>query len=67
MMAKHQKRLDWVRQHLSAVLDWMALDPAGDWQVHALFVVDLELFTPYLREAPIPVVSVARLASEGLL
>jgi len=58
----HQRRVDWICKHLDEVLAWLGIDHTGEWKVEPLIVVDQELFTPFLRQSPIPVVSFAELA-----
>lgn len=52
----HGQRVQWVREHLTAVLDWLGVNDGRRWKVEPLIVVDRELFTPYLRNSPIPIV-----------
>jgi hypothetical protein len=61
---KHQRRVDWVREHIGEVLDWLHLPRDGDWQVEPLIVVDQELMTPYLYASPIRVIALAELDTE---
>ena len=61
---KHQRRVDWLREHIGEVLDWLQLSRDGDWQVEPLIVVDQELMTPYLYASPIRVIAFAELDAE---
>ncbi len=56
-VAKHERRVAWIREHTAAVASWLGLDSATPWAVDGLIVVDRELLTPYLHRAALPVVS----------
>jgi len=57
----HQQRVQWVREHLSEVLDWLGISAGQRWKVEPLIVVDRDLFTPYLQSSPIPIVPLEEL------
>jgi hypothetical protein len=61
---KHQRRVEWLREHIGEVLDWLGLPQDGDWQIEPLIVVDQELMTPYLYTSPMRVVAVVELEEE---
>jgi hypothetical protein len=64
IVARHDKRVKWVKQNLQVVLKWLGLgDPKG-WKVDAYIVVDHPLMAPYLKQMPIRLVSFAELESE---
>lgn len=58
---KHQRRVEWVRQHLHEVVTWLGSDSTGEWTLESLIVVDQALFAPYLRRSPIRVVTIEQL------
>jgi hypothetical protein len=60
----HKRRTDWVREHLTELLDWLKIKPAKGWKLESLIVVDRELFTPYLQDSPIPIVAIEKLRDE---
>jgi hypothetical protein len=57
----HQQRVQWVREHLLEVLEWLGVGTPKGWKIEPLIVVDRELFTPYLQESPIPIVPLEEL------
>jgi hypothetical protein len=62
LLGKHARRLDWLIAHREAVLADLAL-PEADWTIKGAFVVDDDL-GPYIRETPVPVLTLARLMAE---
>ncbi|HXM36341.1 MAG TPA: hypothetical protein VN920_14200 [Pyrinomonadaceae bacterium] len=58
IVALHQRRTDWARQHVSELLEWLDIKVTKGWKVFPLIVVDRELFTPYLVNSPIPITAV---------
>jgi hypothetical protein len=56
IIERHQKRVDWVKQHLKEVLEWLDLDTSLGWSVDGLVVVDRELFTPHLEKSSMSVI-----------
>ena len=58
---KHQRRVEWVRQHLHEVVMWLGGDSPDEWTLESLIVVDQALFAPYLRHSPIRVVTIEQL------
>jgi hypothetical protein len=61
MVERHQKRVDWVREHMPQILEWLKLDSKQIWQVEPVLIVDQELMSAYLQTSPIPVVSLEEL------
>jgi hypothetical protein len=61
IVERHQKRTNWIREHLTLVLDWLKVEPTEGWKVEPLIVVDQELLTSYLRASPIRVISLEEL------
>src|SRR5437660_3774997 len=61
IVERHQKRTDWIREHITLVLDWLNIDSTQEWKVEPLIVLDQELLTSYLRASPIRVMSLEEL------
>lgn len=58
----HSERIDWLRDHLDEVLQWLGLEPGGGkWRVEGLIVVSRPLVTPYFTDSPLRVVTVEEL------
>jgi hypothetical protein len=57
-------RADWVREHLPQILTWLRFHDSPDWRVEPLIVVDMELMTPHLVAAPVPVLAIEELRRE---
>jgi hypothetical protein len=60
IVARHQRRVAWLRAHLNGVIGWLSL-PSGPWRVEGLIVVSAELVGPHVRQTAIPVVDIAAL------
>lgn len=57
-LEKHLARTEWIRQHLSLLIEEFQL--AGepeDWALKPVIVTDRQLFTPNLKESAIPVLA----------
>jgi hypothetical protein len=61
IVERHQKRSDWVKNHVPQILEWLKLDSKQIWQVEPVLIVDQELMSVYLQTSPIPVVSLEEL------
>jgi hypothetical protein len=61
IIVRHQRRVDWVRNHLADILKWAGVDDNNNWRVESLIVVDEELFTPYLQQSPVQIVAFQQL------
>ncbi len=63
---RHVERVDWLREHLTEVLDWLGLgtEESGVWNVEGLMVLDIELMSPYLVDPPLPVITYRELREE---
>jgi hypothetical protein len=59
-LAKHVRRVQWLEEHRQHLIDELAL-PGADWIIEGAFVVDDDLLGPYLREPPVPVMTLDRL------
>jgi hypothetical protein len=62
----HRERIQWLRDHLAACLQWAKLSAAevaavDEWRVDGLVVVDQELASPFFVESSFPTMSVRRL------
>jgi hypothetical protein len=49
-MARHGRRVNWVRENLSAVLAHIGVVDTDGWEVGGMFVVDEPLFATHLRD-----------------
>lgn len=53
-VAKHGRRVEWVRKHLKLVLAEYALKgKAKDWRVRGRIITDRAIYSPYLRESSV--------------
>lgn len=64
IVERHQRRVEWLRHHIDDVLAWLGLSHSGKWKVEGLIVVDQVLFTPYVYQSPIPVLSFDEVAND---
>ena len=55
IIKKHQRRVDWLRENLDAVLAWAKLDHTKQWEVHSAVVVDEHAMSPKLQDVGEPV------------
>ncbi len=62
----HGERATWLCAHLRDALQWLSIaDGAPDaWRVKQLVVVSGEVFTPGLRELPVPVITLSTLRNQ---
>jgi hypothetical protein len=58
-IGKHTRLVQWLDEHRGQVIEELGLE--GDWRIEGLFVVDDDLYGPYFREAPVPVIPLRRL------
>jgi len=58
-VGKHVRLVEWLRGHRAELMAELGVE-GDDWQVEGLFVVDEDLYGPYFRETPIPVVPFRR-------
>ena len=61
MIAKHQKRIDWINANMSAVSAELGL-PAGRWRVRGVLTVHTDLMSLHLRPMAMTVVPAEALA-----
>ena len=60
---KHQKRVEWVEEHLDQVLfECFGIDRKGRWRVKPVLVSDGELFAPHIKRIPIGALSIKTLS-----
>jgi hypothetical protein len=57
LIAKHQRRVEWLKEHLNDVICWANLDPALGWAVESAVVVDEHAMSPKLQDVGEPVFS----------
>lgn len=62
-LAKHVRRVQWLEEHRQRLIDELAL-PVAEWIIEGAFVVDDDLLGPYLREPPVPVMTLDRLLDQ---
>jgi hypothetical protein len=58
-IGKHTRLVQWLDEHRAQVIEGLGLE--GHWRIEGLFVVDDDLYGPYFREAPVPVIPLRRL------
>lgn len=61
---KHQNRVNWLQDNIGVVLAWLGMPAVSGWKVEPLVVVSQELFTPFLKNSPIRVLSFNGLRQE---
>ena len=61
ILDKHQGRIQWVRKNLDEILAYLQVVRKGKWSVGSLIVIDRELFTPFLRFSPVPIIPLERI------
>ncbi len=59
IVAKHTRRVEWLREHLTSVLKELGVPSKGKWDVRGIIVVDEELVSPFLVDLPMSVMSIA--------
>lgn len=62
-LAKHVRRVQFLEEHRQHLIDELAL-PVAEWIIEGAFVVDDDLLGPYLREPPVPVMTLDRLLDQ---
>jgi hypothetical protein len=60
-VAKHARRIAWIRDHLDSVLAEIGVQDRKGWNVGGAIVVDQEIMSPYLVTLPVPVLTIARI------
>jgi len=66
---KVEERATWVRENVGKILTWLQLGDIGKvkkWKIRSVIIVSHELFTPYLKKSPIPVISFEKLSRDPL-
>jgi len=64
IVVKHNQRTQWIHANLKDVLIEFSINTRTGWKVKPLIVVDEEIFSPYLFQSTIEVVSFQRLREE---
>lgn len=59
IIAKHQRRVDWLRGHVDLVLGELGIARRGRWTVEGAVIVDEELVGSFLLELPMKILSIA--------
>lgn len=59
IVAKHSRRVHWLRANLRPVLHSLGVASNGKWDVGGVIVIDEELMSPFLVKLPMPVISIA--------
>lgn len=62
-IAKHMKRVNWVKSNLSLVLESYGIKDDKKWKIAPLLVVSSEMITPHFHRALIPVFSFTQFVS----
>ncbi len=55
---KHSARVDFIRHHAQAAVEWMGGNPRSAWKISPILVVDEPLMSPRMERCPIPVVAI---------
>jgi hypothetical protein len=58
LIAKHKRRVVWLKEHLDTVIEWANLDPLKAWSVRSAVVVDEHAMSPKLQDVGEPVFSI---------
>lgn len=61
---KHQNRVKWIQDNIVEVLKWLEIPAESKWKVEPIIVVNQELFTPFLKNSSIRVLSYNELRQE---
>jgi hypothetical protein len=62
----HTERIEWLRSHVPAILDWLGIDdPANRWRVEGLIVTSRVLLGPHVADSPFEVSTLDQLRGEG--
>jgi len=65
-IAKHIKRVSWVKSNLSLVLEEYGIESHRKWKIEPLLVVSSEMMTPYFYNSRIPIFSLSQFISNYL-
>jgi hypothetical protein len=65
IIQKHQRRVQWVRENLAAILAWATLDGGEPWAVRSGVVVDGPVMSPKLRDLGEPVFGFTDLSDDA--
>lgn len=64
IVTRHQKRVQWVREHINDAIDFMGLVPDRRWTVESVLVVDEPLLTAQFEDCPARIISFTQFRSE---
>lgn len=59
IVARHSRRVEWLKKHLDTVLAELRVSPKGRWDVGGTIIVDEELLSPFLVDLTMPLLSIA--------
>ena len=66
-VAKHQRRVEWVRDYLEQVLGQFGIKLRGPWHIEGLIVLSDDSFSRHLFRSPIPVLSFDQLVRDYIV
>ena len=55
---KHERRLEWLREHLDKVVAEFGIDDSLGWKVRGFIVTSEQLVTPMMRSSSLPVFTI---------
>ena len=55
---KHERRLEWLREHLDKVVAEFGIDDSLGWKVRGFIVTSEQLVTPMMRSSSLPVLTI---------
>ncbi|WP_454949964.1 hypothetical protein [Corynebacterium matruchotii] len=55
---KHERRLEWLREHLDKVVAKFGIDDSLGWKVRGFIVTSEQLVTPMMRSSSLPVFTI---------
>jgi hypothetical protein len=67
IVERHLDRVKWSERNLQSVLTWLGLEFKQQWRVLSAIIVDQPVWTPHVRELPVPVISFDALKHQFLL
>ena len=65
ILTKHQKRVDWVSEHIKDAVEFLGLVSDHRWSVESLLVVDEPLFVVHLEDCPVRILSLAQFRTDN--
>lgn len=61
LVSRHLRRTEWLRQHLSLLLNGLGIHAHEGWRVAPLIIVEHEMVSSHMRECVIPIVALHQL------